>query len=73
MNDMSEDRHVSLQQYLESEIAEGKREFRVVAESYGPEGGVKFYIHPFGADGTSKDFHVLENTADDVTQYFADA
>jgi hypothetical protein len=66
-------KHVSLASYLESEIAQGKLEFRVVAKLTDVEGQVKIYIHPLGKDGESRDFSIVENTTQDVTRWLPDA
>jgi hypothetical protein len=59
--------HVTLQDYLSHELAEGKTEFRVVAENIGDEAGVKIYIHPLGKDGDSRDFVVNGSDVEDIT------
>jgi len=65
--------HVSLQDYFVDQIAEGKTEFRVVAEDRGQSPGVKIYIHPLGKDGESRDFIVNGEEVRDITRWMPSA
>lgn len=48
-----EDLYTALLKHFENELAEGKTEFRLVAQQ--TENGVKMYIHPIGKDGNTID------------------
>lgn len=65
--------HVSLQDYFVDQIADGKTEFRIVAEDRGQSPGVKIYIHPFGKDGESRDFIINGGEVQDITRWLPSA
>jgi hypothetical protein len=48
-----------LEEYLQQEIKEGKIDFVLRASE--SDGGIKFYIHPLGKDGSTMDFEVIGN------------
>jgi hypothetical protein len=50
---------ITLEDYLRSELREGKIDFSIRASLF--HGSVRFYIHPDGRDGGTKDFEVRKN------------
>lgn len=60
---------ITLEDYLRHEIAEGKTEFRITAETRPICPGVLIYIHPLGKDGESRDFIVYGGVTDDSSKF----